>query len=133
LNIPLKSILFPQQGDDHVSGELSEALGIFGQSERQHGLEPFGTGKIRGQPDGFQGDQYRLVEINRRFASFPGFGLGESFEASEYPDGVFSVTLMSDAKFVEDGGLLGTRGLFIPQIDRFEILAFGSGTHNFPP
>jgi hypothetical protein len=45
---------------------------------------------------------------------------------------MFTVTFAGGTEFVKDGGFLLTGRTFIPQMDRFPILSFGSWTHSYP-
>ena len=118
-----------QQGTGNIQREFTDDLNVLGQPDRQHGLEPFRAGKIRGKPDRFHRSDDRVELINGRFPSLLGFGFGESFEPSEDPDCMFAVTTAGSAEFIQDEGFFMAGRIFIPQVDRFSILSFGSRTH----
>ena len=121
-----------QQGSCDLFGELSEGFTISGQPDRQDDFETFGAGQICRDPDFFERVDDGGVLIDWRFTSLSGPGLGETFEPSEDPDCMFTVTPVVGAEFVQDGCLFMSRGIFISTVDCLQILLLGLWTHNYP-
>lgn len=102
-----------QQSLENPFRKRTELPDISGQPQGHHGLQPFGTGQVGGQPDLLQRLEDLLCAVNGRFSSFPCPGPCEALEAPQNPDRMFAMASAGGTVFIQYFRFLAMRGFFV--------------------
>jgi hypothetical protein len=105
----------PQQCLMGLPGKRASQSLVSGQPEWEDGFQPLGAGEIGRKPNALERLQDRLAVIDRLRPTAPGFGMPETFDPVQQPDGMFAMKAAVGAEFVENTALVDPAGMLVSE------------------